>query len=209
MVNRLSTRNRAALVQALVEGNSIRSTCRMTGAAKWTVVRLLVAVGQAAMDYQDAALRDLPCKRLQADEIWSYVAAKERTVTKAKHPMSADAGDAWTWVAICRDTKLVPSFLVGKRTQADGAVFMTDLAERMAGRVQITTDGFAVYADAVPWAFKQNVDYAQLVKVYGQSEGKEDQRRYSPAVCIGAKRHVVIGDRRSGRFPQVTSSAKT
>ncbi len=192
-MNRLSTQDRGAVIQALCEGNSIRSTCRMTGTAKDTVTRLLVATGRAAADYQDAVLRDLPCRTLQADEIWGFVAAKERTVASAKRPMPEGAGDAWTWVALCRDTKLVPSWLVGKRTQSDAAVFMSDLAERMANRVQITTDGFAVYLDAVPWAFKRNVDFAQLVKVYGSAE-KEDQRRYSPAVCLGSKRNIITGD---------------
>lgn len=176
-----------------MEGNSIRSTTRITGVAKATVLKLLLDLGRVCADYQDAVLRDLPCKRLQCDEIWTYVAAKARTVSKSKRPMPSDAGDAWVWAAICRDTKLVPAWLVGNRTQVDGAVFMTDLAARMAGRVQVTTDGFAVYADAVPWAFKRNVDFAQLVKVYGMAD-KEDRRRYSPAVCIGAKRTVVIGE---------------
>jgi IS1 family transposase len=192
-VNRLTTAERGAVIQALVEGNSIRSTCRITGAAKWTVVRLLTAVGAAAEDYQDAALRGLPCRRLQADEIWSYVAAKERTVLRARHPMPDGAGEAWTWVALCRDTKLVPSWLVGKRTQADAAVFMTDLAERITGRPQITTDGFAVYLDAIPWAFKSNVDYGQVVKAYS-APAKEEQRRYSPSVCVGATRKVILGN---------------
>lgn len=107
-MNRLSTRERATIIQALVEGNSIRATCRMTGAAKWTVVRLLTSIGEAATDYLDAVLRDLPCKRLQRDEIWSYVYAKARSVPHAK-AAPVEAGDCWTWTAICRDTKLVPS----------------------------------------------------------------------------------------------------
>ena len=192
-VNRLSTAQRAAIVSALVEGNSIRSTCRITGSAKWTVVRLLAAVGQAATDYQDAVLRGLPCRRLQCDEIWSYVAAKERTVVKARRPLPEGAGDAWTWVAIDRDSKIIPTWLVGKRTATDAALFMTDLAERITGRPQITTDGLPTYLEAVPWAFKRNVDFGQLVKVYN-APAREDQRRYSPAVCVGAKRTVVMGD---------------
>ncbi len=191
-MNRLTTHERAGIVQALVEGNSIRGTCRITGAAKWTVVRLLVAIGEAATDYQDAVLRDLPCKRLQADEIWSFVAAKERTVQRARHPLPIGAGDLWTWVAICRDTKIVPTWLVGKRDPGYAMAFMTDLARRMAGRVQITTDGLGMYLDAVPWGFGQDVDFAQLVKQYG-SPSMEEQRRYSPARCIGAKRAVVMG----------------
>jgi len=192
-MNRLSTRDRGQIVQALCEGSSIRSTCRMTGAAKDTVTRLLVALGHASADYQDAVLRDLPCRTLQADEIWGFVLAKDRTVANAKRPMPVGAGDAWTWVAIDRDSKIVPSWLVGKRTPEDAAVFMTDLASRMAGRVQITTDGLAMYLDAVPWGFGREVDFAQLVKVYG-SPSKEEQRRYSPASCLGTKRNVVMGD---------------
>lgn len=111
---RLNIEKRAEVINALVEGSSIRATCRLTGAAKWTVVRLLVAIGQTASDYQDAVLRDPPCWTLQADGIWSYVAAKARTVVAAKQPLPITAGDAWTWVAIDRDSKLVPAWLVGK-----------------------------------------------------------------------------------------------
>lgn len=193
-MNRLSTRDRGAVIQALCEGNSIRSTCRMTGAAKDTVTRLLVATGRAAADYQDAVLRDLPCKRIQCDEIWGFVWAKDRTVVNAKRPMPQGSGDAWTWVAIDRDSKLVPAWLVGKRTPTDAALFMTDLAHRMAGRVQITTDGLTMYLDAVPWGFgKRAVDFGQVVKSYS-SPDTEGQRRYSPARYLGAKRTVIMGE---------------
>lgn len=175
------------------EGNSIRATCRITGAAKWTVVRLLVALGTAAADYQDATLRNLPRKRLQADEIWTFIRAKDRTVKRATKPMPADAGDVWTWVAIDRDTKLVPAWIVGKRDAETGMAFMADLASRMAGRVQLTTDGLTTYLDAVEQGFGANVDFAQLVKVYGPPAGAEHERRYSPPVCLGARKHVVSG----------------
>lgn len=174
-----------------MEGNSVRAASRMTGAAKGTVLSLAVRLGEACADYQDAVLRNLPCKRLQADEIWSFLYAKQRNVERAKS-VPTGAGDVWTWTAICRDTKLVPAWLVGKRDPEHAMAFMTDLARRMAGRVQITTDGLAMYLDAVPWGFGENVDFAQLVKQYG-SPSIEEQRRYSPARCIGAKRAIVMG----------------
>ena len=189
MTNRLSIGQRSAVIQTLVEGNSIRATCRITGAAKWTVVRLLVALGQAATDYQDAALRDLPCKRIQADEIWSFVGAKEKNVRIAYN--KPGRGDAWTWVAIDRDTKLVPCWLVGKRDGEHAQVFMDDLAKRMAGRIELTTDGYSGYIGAVDMSFGEGIDFAQIVKVYGHEQ--PTAARYSPPECIGTKRHQVKG----------------
>lgn len=188
-MNRLSTAERATIIQALCEGNSIRATCRMTGAAKWTVVRLLVALGHAATDYQDAVLRDLPCKRVQADEIWSFVGAKEKNVRIAQN--EPGRGDAWCWVAIDRDTKLVSSWLVGKRDGEHAQVFMDDLAKRMAGRIELTTDGYSGYVGAVDMSFGEGIDFAQLVKVYGHEQ--PTAARYSPPECIGAKPHQVKG----------------
>ncbi|MDQ2914872.1 MAG: IS1 family transposase [Chloroflexota bacterium] len=188
-MNRLSVGARAQIIQALCEGNSIRSTCRITGAAKWTVVRLLVALGQAATDYQDAALRDLPCKRIQADEIWSFIGAKEKNVRIATN--KPGMGDAWTWVAIDRDTKLVPSWLVGKRDGEHAQVFMDDLAKRMAGRIELTTDGYSGYVGAVDMSFGEGIDFAQLVKAYGHDQPMA--ARYSPPEIIGAKPHQIKG----------------
>jgi IS1 family transposase len=161
----------------------------MTGAAKWTVVRLLVALGHAASDYQDAALRDLPCKRIQADEIWSFIGAKEKNVRVGRN--KSGMGDAWTWVAIDRDTKLIPCWLVGKRDGEHAQVFMDDLAKRMAGRIELTTDGYSGYVGAVDMSFGEGIDFAQIVKVYGHEQ--PTAARYSPPECIGTKRHQVKG----------------
>jgi IS1 family transposase len=190
-MNRLSTQERAAIATALVEGNSIRATCRMTGAAKGTVTRLLVDLGAACADYQDAVLRDLPCTRVQADEIWAFVGSKERNVPLGKRGQRG-RGDVWTWTAICRDSKLVPSWLVGLHTPEDAALFMSDLASRMAGRIQLTTDGHKLYMDAVALAFGQRVDYAQLVKTY-DDPSTAGRRRYSPSRFVASKRHRVSG----------------
>ena len=139
-VNRLSADQRRAVAHALVEGNSIRSTCRMTGVAKGTVARFLVALGRACDEYQDATLRDLPCKRIQADEIWTFVYSKQRNIPKRLTGASG-IGDAWTWTAICQDTKLVPTWLVGLRDKRHAALFIDDLAERIPRRIELVTDG--------------------------------------------------------------------
>jgi IS1 family transposase len=188
-MNRLSTEKRAQVIGCLVEGMSIRATVRLTGAAKNTVTKLLVDVGQACSDYQDRTLRGLSCKRIECDEIWSFVGAKQKHVGP-EHP--ADYGDWWTWTAIDADTKLVPAWYVGARTATDAVEFMTDLAERLDNRVQLTTDGLNSYLIGVDRAFEGGIDYAMLVKIYGQDP--EPQRRYSPAVCTGTERTVITGD---------------
>jgi IS1 family transposase len=189
-MNRLSVDRRARVLSALVEGTSIRATCRMTDTAKGTVLKLLADVGRACLAYQRAHLVDLPCRRVQCDEIWSFCYAKERNVSPA---MPEGAGDVWTWTALCADTKLVPCWHVGMRTADDADHFLNDLAPRLARRVQITTDGLKLYLSAVEGAFGWNgADYAQLVKLYGPSP--EGERRYSPAVCIGAEKSWVMGN---------------
>jgi len=190
-MNKLSTAQRTRIVAALVEGNSIRATCRMTGAAKNTVVKLLVDLGTACEAYQDRVLRDLPCQRLQCDEIWSFCYAKERNVSPT-HQGQFGYGDVWTWTAIDADTKLVPTWYVGKRTADDAAEFIADLADRMSNRVQLTTDGHRAYLTAVAGAFGSEIDYAQLVKLYGVDP--EGEKRYSPPTCIGTDTTVVAGD---------------
>src|SRR6202035_5282858 len=162
---------RSAVVRALVEGCSIRATVRMTGAAKNTVVKLLVDLGTACSEYQDHNLRNLNCKRLQLDEIWSFVYAKAKNVPTGKAG-EFGVGDVWTWTAIDADTKLVPSWLIGTRDGAAAKAFVSDLASRLAHRVQITTDGHKAYLDAVEEAFGMDVDYAMLVKVYGAGGGQ-------------------------------------
>jgi IS1 family transposase len=193
-MNRLSTEKRAQIVGSLVEGNSIRATVRMTGAAKNTVVKLLVDLGAACADYQDEALRDLPCTDIQCDEIWSFCYSKQKNVPD-EHRGTFGYGDIWTWTAICADTKLVPSWLVGERTTDDAWTFMQDLKARLANRVQLTTDGHRSYLKAVEFTFGQEVDFSMLHKIYGAPEGHTQQeRRYSPPVCTGTDVRIVSGD---------------
>lgn len=192
IMNRLSTEKRAAIIGSLVEGNSIRATIRMTGAAKNTVTKLLVDVGQAATDYQDEVLRDLPCKVVEVDEIWAFCYAKNKNVPE-EFKGTPGYGDVWTFTALCADTKLVPSWLVGERTSDDAYVFLSDLASRMVDRIQLSTDGFRGYESTVGSAFKQDVDWAQIQKIYPTTP-RGGQTKYSPAVCTGTKVRVLKGD---------------
>jgi IS1 family transposase len=189
-MNQLPHTKRVQVVKALVEGNSIRATVRMTGVAKNTVTKLLVELGAACSDYQDEVLRGLTCRRLQADEIWAFCHSKAANVP-AEHEGEFGYGDVWTWVAIDADTKLVPSWLVGDRGGADAKAFVADLADRMANRIQLTTDGYHLYLDAVEDAFGPDIDYAMLQKIYGAEDG---QRRYSPPECIGVRARRVQGN---------------
>jgi IS1 family transposase len=190
-MNRLSTEKRAQVIGCLVEGMSIRATVRVTGAAKNTVTKLLVDLGKACSEYQDRVLRDLPCKRLQFDEIWAFCYAKQKNVPE-EHQGEFGYGDIWTWVAIDADTKLVPSFLVGNRNLEDATAFVCDVAERVKGQVQLTTDGHAAYLDAVDYAFGPYIDYAVLQKVYGSDP--QSEKRYSPSVCLGMETKIVKGN---------------
>jgi IS1 family transposase len=191
-MNRLSTEERARIIGALVEGNSIRATCRMTGAAKNTVTKLLVDVGQAAADYQDAHLQLLPCEVVEVDEIWAFCYSKNKNVPE-QFKGTPGYGDVWTFTAICADTKLVPTWLVGERTADDAEVFLRDLAARIDGRIQLSTDGHPMYNSTVGPAFGQQIDYAQLQKVYATDPSAKGGK-YSPAVCMGTKRRVLKGD---------------
>jgi len=190
-MNRLTTAKRIQVVRALVEGNSIRSTVRITGVAKNTVVKLLADLGAACREYQDATLQDLDCKRIQCDEIWSFVYSKQKNVPLDKKD-EFGFGDVWTWTAIDADSKLVVSFLVGGRDTEWALEFMDDVASRLANRVQLTTDGHKPYLVAVEEAFGGGIDYAVLQKIYG-NPGKEEERRYSPAVCTGTQVHKISG----------------
>jgi IS1 family transposase len=189
-MNRLTTEKRAQIIGALVEGNSIRATVRMTGAAKNTVTKLLVDLGSACAAYQHAELRDLPCRRIECDEIWAFCHSKQKNVPP-EHQGEFGYGDVWTWTALCADTKLVPSWLVGERTVPDAEAFMHDLAGRLRHRVQLTTDGHRSYLIAVDSAFRGGIDYAMLQKLYGADP--QPEKRYSPAVCTGTETHVITG----------------
>lgn len=190
-MNKLSIHRKANIIKSLVEGNSIRATCRMTDTAKGTVIRLLRDVGTACALYQDEHLRNLPCKKIQCDEIWSFCYSKQKNIPEGKQG-SFGYGDVWTWTAIDADTKLVPSWLVGLRDADYANEFMADLKNRLANRVQITTDGHKVYLWAVEDAFGSEVDYAMLIKLYGQEP--ESEKRYSPAQCIAAEPHIIQGN---------------
>ncbi len=190
VMNKLSLEKRAQVIRTLVEGNSIRATCRITGAAKGTVTRLFVSVGVACTKYQDIHLRNLLSTNIQCDELWSFCYAKQKNVPEDKQGRFG-YGDVWTWIAIDADTKLVPSWLVGLRDAGYAFEFLRDLRGRLARRVQLTTDGHRVYFNAVEDVFGSDIDYAMLVKLYGKEIDSET--RYSPAKCIGTNSRVVTG----------------
>lgn len=189
-MNRLNKDKQAKIIAALVEGNSLRATARMCDVAFNTVLKLLPQVGRACAKYQGRVFRNLPCKRIQCDEIWSFCYAKAKNVPADKQGQFG-YGDLWTWVAIDADTKLVPSWCVGTRDAGTAFEFMHDLAGRLANRVQLTTDGHRVYLTAIESAFGADIDYAMLVKIYG-SDAKSDTK-YSPAECIGCQTVGIAG----------------
>jgi IS1 family transposase len=178
---------------ALIEGNSIRATVRMTGVAKNTIAKLLIELGAACQEYLDKTLTNLPCKLIQVDELWSFVGCKQKNATVAKVEKDGICGDVWTWIAIDADTKLIPSFMIGQRDPITARLFMEDLASRLANRVQLTSDGHKPYLKAVDAAFGDDIDYAMLIKIYGEID-TEGQRRYSPATCIGTERKAIKGN---------------
>jgi IS1 family transposase len=192
-MNKLTHAERARILHLLCEGNSIRATTRLTGASKKAVSKLLVDAGQAAAWYQDRVFHNLTCRRIQVDEIWAFIYAKQKNVETAKSaPDGAGAGDVWTWTAIDAETKLIPSWFVGGRDAECASWFMNDLASRLAIRVQLTSDGHKAYLEAVEGAFGADVDYAMLVKLYGASPDSA-KGRYSPAECTGAIKTPVEG----------------
>lgn len=188
-MNKLSIAKRAQILGLLVEGNSLRAASRLADVSINTVTKLLVDVGCAVAEYQNQALRSLPCKRVQVDEIWAFVGAKEKNASE--NQKANGFGDIWTWTAICADTKLAVSWWVGERDGDTAKAFIEDLAGRLANRVQLTSDGHKPYLEAVEAAFGADIDYAMLVKMYGQTS--EGQRRYSPPECIGCQQHTVTG----------------
>src|ERR1035437_2260670 len=187
-MNTLSLSRRAAVVRGLVEGGSIRAVARMTGTNKDTVMRIVAEVGEFCAIYQSFTLTNLPCRRVEADEIWSFVGAKEKNKTQAGQ------GDLWTFTGMCAESKLIFSWLVGSRDHTTAREFMSDLASRLKNRVQITTDGHTMYLHAVEEAFGWNgADFAQLVKKYGTADGKPG-RYGTPEVCIGAEKVTIFGN---------------
>jgi IS1 family transposase len=187
-MNRLSIEKRTQVIAALVEGNSIRPTCRMTGVAKGTVLTLLADLGEACAAYHDENVRNVPSRRIQCDEVWSFVGAKMKNTSEEK--VSQGWGDAWTWTAIDADSKLIVSYLFGQRGPAWAKAFMEDVASRIDSRIQLTTDGLKMYAEAVEGAFGCDVDCAMLIKLYGADSF---DTKYSPGECIGTQTAVLQG----------------
>jgi len=192
-MNRLPLERRALILGLLTEGNSMRATSRIAGVSINTVTKLLVDVGAACAEYQDRELRNLPCTNVQADESWAYCYSKQKNVPE-EHQGTVGYGEVWTWTAICADTKLVPSWLVGERTIDDAYVFMQDLKSRLPNRVQLTTDGYTPYWTAVGLTFGREIDFAQLQKLYGADPNVAGTTRYSPAVCTGTKTRIMRGN---------------
>jgi len=192
-MNLLDIKTRARILHMLVEGNSLRATARMVDVSRNTVDKLLRDAGSACLDYQDRALRDLPCKRIECDEIWSFVYARDKNVPADKKG-EFGYGDVWTWTAICADTKLVPCWHVGRRDIPAATEFMNDLAGRLANRVQLSTDGHKPYLHAVPRAFGYNkIDHGVIVKLYG-TERNENTGKYGRDKVTGIRKEVVRGN---------------
>ena len=189
-MNTLNIEKRAQIIGCLVEGNSLHATSRMTGIARNTVSKLLVDVGAACSAYQDETLHGLNCKRIQVDEIWSFCGCKEKNVP-AERKGEYGIGDVYTWTALCADTKIVPSWLVGRRDAEYAKIFIADLESRLNNRVQLTSDGHKAYLEAVEGAFASEVDFAMLVKLFGEAKG--GAHRYSPADCSGTITKVISG----------------
>lgn len=193
-MNKLSTQKRTQIISALVEGNSIRATCRMTDTAKGTVLKLLAEIGKACAEYQDKVLRNLPCKRIQCDEIWSFCYAKEKNVPEEMRGKFG-FGDVWTWTAVDADTKLVPCWMIGDRSAETATIFIKNMASRLANKIQLTTDGLKSYLVAVDEGFTGNdipIDYATLTKLYSNPpDGNE--KRYSPGQCCGSRKDEIKG----------------
>lgn len=190
-MNKLSRADRVAILRCLTDGCSIRATTRITAKSKNTVIKLLVDIGPVASDIQDQLFRNLDCQRLQADEIWSFVGAKQKNVAKGAQGI----GDVWTWTAIDADSKLVPTWLVGPRDGDTATAFMLDVASRIANRpIQLTTDGHQPYVEAVEAAFGCDIDYAMLIKEYSSdADQKRPEKRYSPGKCSGTRTEVKQG----------------
>ncbi|MEZ5405113.1 MAG: IS1 family transposase [Verrucomicrobiia bacterium] len=188
-MNKLNIEKQKQIVSCLVEGNSLRATVRMTGIHRTTIQKLLIRLGKACAEYQQKHLVNLKCKDIQCDEVWSFVYAKTKNVPDH---LQGKAGDIWTWTAMCADSKLICSFMVGNRDAWAAMLFIEDLASRLANRVQLTTDGYPVYKDAVERAFGSEVDYARLIKIYNGIEVL-DKKYSSSDNCIGTRTEIVTG----------------
>ncbi len=191
-MNRLSLQERTQILSCLVEGNSIRATCRMTGAAKGTVLKLLADVGHACGEYHDKHVRNVKSRRIQCDEIWSFCYSKDKNTPEDCKGVFG-YGDVWTWTALCADTKMIVSYYIGMREIQDALALMDDLQSRLANRVQLTTDGNRAYLVAVNEAFGGDIDYAMLQKIYREPKGKGPERKYSGGECCGIKRRRIAG----------------
>lgn len=190
-MNKLSIAKRAQIIGLLVEGNSLRAASRLADVSINTVTKLLVDVGIACADFQDKTLRNLPCQRIQCDEVWSFCYAKEKNVPESLKG-TFGVGDLWSWTAICADTKLMVSWMVGRRDSQTANVFINDLASRLDNRVQLSTDGHRVYLQAVEKAFGADIDYAMLVKIYGEGN-PSPERKYSPSEFVKAEKKKITG----------------
>lgn len=190
-MNCLPTSKREQVIAALVEGVSVNATSRMTGVAKHTILKLLKDLGCAAASYHDLHVRNLLVRRVQCDEIWAFVYGKDKNLSIEQ--VKAGAGSVWTWTAIDADTKLIISYTLGDRGAETAQAFMQDVASRISNRIQLTTDGHRVYAEAVEDAFGSEIDYAMLVKIYGASNDNPESR-YSPATCIGCRTGILAGN---------------
>jgi IS1 family transposase len=191
-MNRLDNKERANILKMICEGMGINAACRVTGASKNTVLKLLTDVGNASAEYLDKNIIGLNSKRVECDEVWSFCYAKQKNVATAKDAPEG-AGDVWTWTALDADTKLIVSYLVGGRDAEYALAFMDDLHSRIVTRAQLTTDGHKAYLLAVEEAFGGDVDYAQLVKMFGNTP-ENMKGKYSPAECTGIKKTVISGD---------------
>jgi len=192
-MNKLPIEKQIQIINLLVEGNSMRATARITDCSFNTVKKLLADTGKACFEYQDKAMKNLNCEKIQCDEIWSFCHSKEKNVPEEKKGILG-FGDVYTWTAIDAKTKLVPSFLVGKRDASYAKIFIDDLSARLVNRVQLTTDGHKAYLEAIESSFGSNIDYAMLVKLYGNEEGKGNEKRYSAPGFTGAKKTVISGN---------------
>jgi len=191
-MNKVSTQKRIQVIAALVEGSGINSVSRMTGVGKPTILRLLNSLGMACTEFQDRTLRNLSCKRIQVDEIWIFCFAKDRNLPDELKKQFG-FGSVWTWMAIDADSKLIPCWLVGDRDATYANKFISDLASRLATRVQLTSDGHRPYLEAIEGAFGNEIDYSMLVKLYNNPP-TGNQTRYSPGVCCGIKKSKIVGN---------------